>query len=81
MPVVAANATSAVEPVAGTFVKIGVGESFQGLKEDGTVVEVTSAGVERVPVNDTFVDFSVAGDFACGVRADGHVRCWGSRVR
>jgi hypothetical protein len=77
----AANATSAVEPLAGSFLEIGAGNRFQGLRTDGTVVAIDAAGVESVPVEGTFVDISVAGDFACGLRADRHVRCWGSRVR
>jgi hypothetical protein len=70
------------EPIAGSFTKIGVGGShFYGLRTDGTVLEVDRMGVESMRVNETLVDLSVGYDFACGLRADGHVRCWGSRVR
>jgi hypothetical protein len=72
-----ANATSPVEPVAGTFTTIDAGESFQGLRTDGSV----DAGPTFPWENDTFSDIAVAGDFACGLRTDGHVRCWGDRVR
>jgi hypothetical protein len=62
----------------GEYSKIGVGRNFRGLLTDGTAVDQ-----EMTPLSDeTFADLSVAGDFACGfLRGDGHVRCFGSRVR
>jgi hypothetical protein len=76
-----ADGTSAVVPIDGTFTKIGAGESFQGLRSDGTVLAIDYTGVESMPVEGTFIDLSVAGDYACGLQAIGVVRCWGSRVR
>jgi hypothetical protein len=57
--------------VDGQFSTIGFGRWFVGLSENGTV-----AGSD-----DVFEHLSVGGDFACGLRSDGQLRCFGSRVR
>lgn len=69
------------EPVPGTYAKISGTWSTYGLRSDGKIVYLDGADAQNAPVDDTFVDISASGDFACGVRTDGHVRCWGSRVR
>jgi len=63
---------------AGVFSKIGAGgwyEELYGLGLDGTV------SGRNAPPDETFVDLAVGGDFACGLRENGTLRCFGSRVR
>jgi hypothetical protein len=63
---------------AGRYLKIGVGDNPCGLLMDGKATcDFYSAA--QIP-EDTFVDLSVADDFACGLRSDGDYRCFGTRI-
>jgi alpha-tubulin suppressor-like RCC1 family protein len=67
----------------GEYTAIGVGTAFYGLRSDGTVVKAWPRAGETLSVasRETFLDLSVGGDFACGLSASGHIRCFGSRNR
>jgi len=67
-------------PLTGDFVQVNVGgvHSVCGIKTDGTLA-CSGAFIERPPTG-RFTQVSVEGVFACAVRDDGILKCWGMNL-